>query len=97
MTDQHETPASHCPYCDNLLDMASGTDKDDPRQPSPGDASVCLHCAQVLIFDPLLTLRKPLPGELETKYQEAPGIESHLRRVQRLVRTTDRRSEGGHK
>jgi hypothetical protein len=52
--------------------------------PDPGDVTVCISCAQLLVFTDDLTLRAPMPGEVEM----TPAI----RRAQELVRRLDRRA-----
>jgi hypothetical protein len=58
--------------------------KDDTLQPSPGDLSVCLSCASVLVYDRDLVLRAwegPLPDELK----------DDIERSQSIIRSMDRR------
>jgi hypothetical protein len=52
--------------------------------PKPGDVSVCISCVQILVFTDELTLRAPMPGEIEP----TPA----LRRAQAAVRALDRRN-----
>lgn len=41
-----------CPICFNELDSATCVDSD--AKPMPGDLTVCLYCAELLVFDELL-------------------------------------------
>lgn len=51
-----KTPGAPCCCCGEILDMA-GTDE-GPYRPTPGDYTVCLYCATVLVFTETLALRK---------------------------------------
>lgn len=63
----------------------------DDAVPEAGAASVCISCASILVFDETLRLRKPYPGEIETAFAKDPIFVRDIRRVQRLVRSLDRR------
>lgn len=79
------TPECRCPWCGHQLDAAMAADPAKPdAAPKPGDASVCISCAQVLVFTDELTLRASMPGEIEP----TPA----LRRAQEAVRALDRRT-----
>jgi len=43
----HEQPPSHCVYCLCELDAAYSS---SARPPQPGDVSICIECAGILIF-----------------------------------------------
>jgi hypothetical protein len=75
-------PACHCPYCETRLDAATNLAK--VIMPKPGDISVCIQCAQILIFADDLTLRKPLPADKIT-------ITDEIKLYQQAVRMLDRR------
>lgn len=78
-------PECSCPWCHHKLDSAMAADPNEPdATPSPGDATVCISCAQILVVTDDLTLRASMPGEIE--------ITPELRRVQELVRRLDRRT-----
>lgn len=82
-------PYDTCPYCNHRLDAVSGvTEKggDDPGKPDPGSLSVCISCAQVLIFDDTMKLRKPAHNELKRIYREDPKAARVLRVVQKGIR-----------
>lgn len=79
----HKTrlPACRCPYCGTQLDAATKLDR--AIMPKPGDISVCIKCAQVLVFADDLMLRKPKPDEIE--------ITDEIKLYQQAVRFLDRR------
>lgn len=83
LRDTH-MPECRCPWCGHKLDSAMAADPADPdATPSPGDATVCISCAQILVFTPELTLRASMPGEIP--------MTPALRRAQQVVRALDRR------
>lgn len=53
----HKVPPSTCLNCGEDLDGAAGIC--GPERPSPGDVSICAHCANVAIFTDDLKLRTP--------------------------------------
>ncbi len=78
------TPVCRCPWCHHELDAAIAADPAEPDvAPSPGDVSVCISCAQILVFAEDLTLRASMPGEIE--------VTPTLWRAQEAVRRLDRR------
>lgn len=79
---QTRLPASQCPYCETKLDAA--TDLETVVMPKPGDISICIKCAQLLIFTDDLTLRKPIPADEIV-------ITDQIRLYQQAVRAIDRR------
>lgn len=58
------TPKNSCPSCGKTIDALSRL-KDDDIRPKPGDVTVCLDCAAVLVVNHDLTVRSPTPGELD--------------------------------
>jgi hypothetical protein len=79
------TPQCNCPWCGHRLDVAMAANPKEPdAAPAPGDASVCICCAQILVFADDLTLRASMPGEIE--------LTPELRRAQEVVRRLDRRT-----
>jgi serine protease inhibitor ecotin len=52
-------------------------------KPDPGDVTICIQCAQLLVFTGDLTLRAAKPGEIE--------MTPEIWRAQQLVRRLDRR------
>jgi hypothetical protein len=86
MTEQiHSTeiPATACPYCDYASDSAA--DLEGQETPSPEDFSICISCAQILIFADDLTLRKPTADEEKSARQI-----TDVRRYQAAVRAHNR-------
>lgn len=53
-----EMPGASCPYCGAQHNRASGV-----GQPSPGDASICIECTEVGVFDHQFSIRKPTEAE----------------------------------
>lgn len=51
----HELPGSPCPYCKKYLDLA--TQVGGVGGPAPGDFTVCIDCANPLVFCDDLSLR----------------------------------------
>ena len=77
-------PTSSCPYCQYILDGHLSIYPDDRDAiPSPGDVTVCISCASILVFDETLRVRAPRKGEVE--------VTPDLRRIQAAVREQDRR------
>ena len=86
------TPKSNCPFCLHKLDAAMSGDPAHPDvMPKPGDFSVCISCASILVFTDDLRLRAPNPGELETAFREDILLERAITRAQRAVQSIDRR------
>ena len=80
------TPKSPCPWCGHILDGAMAADPKNPdATPKPGDVSVCISCAQILVFNDDLTMRASMPGEIE--------VTPVMRRAQQAVRMLDRRQK----
>ena len=78
-------PECSCPFCGHRLDSAMAADPANPdAKPDPGDVTICISCAQILVFTDDLTLRASMPGEIE--------MTPEVRRVQELVRRLDRRT-----
>lgn len=46
----HSLPPSSCPTCGYVMDRATNA-TEESGFPDPGDFSVCLQCAAVLVFD----------------------------------------------
>lgn len=84
---------NRCPYCEARLDAASHTT--EKIAPKPGDLTVCMYCASVLVFDPLLVPSKPMPGEIEATFAKDKPFADEVRRIQRAVRALDRRDLRG--
>lgn len=56
------TPETICPTCGNVNDAATCVEGE--HSPSPGDVSVCLYCAAILIFTDELETRLPTEREM---------------------------------
>jgi hypothetical protein len=79
-----------CPWCEHRLDAATGTD-DEPHSPEPGDLSICIMCASILMFDQELIPQKISEDERRQILLEQPDLVEALDRAQRIVRLVDRR------
>lgn len=79
-----DIPETFCPFCDAYLDSA--TELGSKRRPSPGDLSVCLYCAEVLIFGATKNLRKPHVFELEAAYTQQRGLREQIALSQAAAR-----------
>ena len=79
----HRPPASPCPNCHKVLDGAANTQ--GTGGPQPGDATVCLYCATILLFDAETRLRLPAPDELEHMKGER-DLWRTLQRIQQAIR-----------
>jgi len=66
---------SRCPFCAYKLNGAAGmvAVESETAKPSPGDFSVCIECANVLIFDKDLSLRRPTYEEARES-RERPDV-----------------------
>jgi hypothetical protein len=60
----HRTAPDACPYCGHRVDAATTTPGARGTGPCPNDASICIACGSMLIYDDDLRLRRPDPGEL---------------------------------
>lgn len=81
---------TRCPWCEHRLDAATGTD-DEPHRPEPGDLSVCIMCASILMFDQELIPQKISEDERKLILLAQPDLVETLDRAQRSVRSIDRR------
>ena len=85
MVTHTKLPECKCPYCQYNLSAAS---HHSDALPSVGDLSVCIECAQLLVFDDDLMLRIPTQKEYQ-KYKNHQLI----KRYQDFVRKLDRRKQ----
>jgi phage FluMu protein Com len=53
-----------CPSCGTITDSDSVAFGEDAK-PSPGDVSICLYCAKLLVFGDDLNLKLPTNKQLE--------------------------------
>jgi hypothetical protein len=88
---EFRTKPSRCPYCDYLLDAAASASSPLEHPPQIGDYTICLSCAQPLIFGQRMRLRKPRVGELEAKKAFYPDLQRELDFYTEVVRDMDRR------
>jgi len=58
-------PESPCTSCGKILDAANAISEDGAGKPDPGDATVCLMCGHIMVFDDNLRLRDPTAAEQE--------------------------------
>lgn len=61
-TPSHQGPPAACPYCGAEIDGYTGVTGDEI--PDPGDPSVCVYCAGLLVFDLDRLPREPREDEL---------------------------------
>jgi uncharacterized OB-fold protein len=54
----YKIPESPCPNCGKVCDAATGD-----RDPNPGDASLCLYCGHLTVYDDALKMREPTDAE----------------------------------
>ena len=43
-------PGRYCPSCNNSLTVVAMPDGSDPMLPKAGDMTVCVYCAEVLVY-----------------------------------------------
>jgi hypothetical protein len=79
-----------CPYCGFKID-AAGTIDNAPVMPTPGDLTVCIQCAGVLMYDgPRLTIRQVPAQELMAIFAANPGYEAEFSRTLAAVKAFQR-------
>jgi len=61
------------------------------RGPIPGDFTICIHCAQPLIFLAGLQLGKPKPGEFEAVCRIHKKFGIKMRATIAIIRNLDRK------
>lgn len=71
LSEPKRVKENQCPYCNHLMDAISQIDGDS--LPNPGDASICIKCINISIFDENLNLRKPFPEE-DAAIKQSPDI-----------------------
>lgn len=67
-------PASQCPNCNALLDCATLPNQKHER-PQSGDFTICLHCAEILVFTETLQLRR---AEFKDFMEAPPTVHAML-------------------
>lgn len=63
-----------CPQCGTILDVHESLD-DPLSAPDPGDATICMHCGQLLVFTETPGVRFPRLQELE-HYLKDPRVQA---------------------
>lgn len=58
-----EIPAHRC-ICGNVMNRTTATVK--VRKPKDGDASICIKCAKIWVFNNDLTMREPSAADIES-------------------------------
>jgi hypothetical protein len=88
------TAPSACPHCGKLLDAVTS---EQPEPPEPGDVTVCLGCATVLLFDEGMQLVLPSPAALDEILAQAPRLIDYVQAVAKVLRkqAADRRQVKG--
>lgn len=59
MTNTTRLAADKCPHCGELIDVTTPSPGNPHAVPEPGDMSVCVTCAESVVFGDGLKLRKP--------------------------------------
>lgn len=62
LAEGQQTPPASCPNCGAVHNMAAAVDE-SARMPSPGDASICIKCGHLCVYDEHLDLRDPTGDE----------------------------------
>jgi len=89
----HRTEPTRCPYCGHTLDCASSEQGGD--KPEPGDVSICLGCAGLLVFGDDGRTRKPTGSETFAILMSAdwPTVDRMRKAAMRAIHE-DRRKKG---
>jgi hypothetical protein len=80
---------TRCPQCEYRLD-ASGRFGEDEGSPEKGDASVCLNCGQLLIYDADLRLQKATVRDIGELMAETPEAWATIEKAQMVIRQRGR-------
>jgi hypothetical protein len=73
-------PKASCPKCGYRMDRTSDPHGGDAR-PSEGDASVCLACGNVSVFNSDLSMRQPTAAEKELFDRDPQILEAQMARA----------------
>ncbi len=79
----------NCPSCGHRFDRATCV-VEEGAAPSPGDCTICIECAQALVFNDDLTVRKITPAEVRRLMTSQPDAWATIERAQQAVRTVQR-------
>jgi transcriptional regulator with XRE-family HTH domain len=86
---------AQCPWCEHPLDAATSVPADrEERNPEPGDLTVCLECASLLMFDQGLIPQKVSEDERRKILLEQPDLVKTIASAERAARSIDRRRGG---
>jgi len=77
-------PAHNCPVCNHILDAASHPEHDKP--PAPEDATICIKCATVLIYNADMSLRVAQQNEIDMC---GPGMPEIIRAIKEIHKTKE--------
>ena len=81
--DSVRTTQCKCPICWKKLDAATATQKG--TKPKAGDATVCICCGALLVFNDDLTVRLPTDEE-----NDIMRFDERVLKLQRMIRTRRR-------
>jgi hypothetical protein len=82
-------PEQQCPYCQWTLNTSWTPDTPESELPKEHDGSVCINCAEILIFDQDLRLRKPYGGEIERIMGVDPEYIKQLQALQARIKAVN--------
>lgn len=83
-TPEHDVTPNRCPNCTHILEEATGVTTDDA--PKPGDVTLCIYCAAVLVFTDDMMVRLPTEEESNEFANNA-----ELMHMQKIVKMEVRR------
>jgi hypothetical protein len=94
MFKEFVTPKAECAHCGYKIDRAANTVRNE--KPHPGDFTICMACAKVLVFNEDLKLRKPSPEETE-RANKNPWITQVRLAISNIVAgKLDKKKRAGH-
>lgn len=73
---QAQGPAALCPKCGEMID--GWTETGHGHKPKPGDASICVYCLSVLVFDATPKPVLPTP-EQAAEIEALPDVQKALK------------------
>jgi hypothetical protein len=79
----HVTKELKCPTCGNIMDRATCFHDSEAHPPKEGDISVCIKCADVMVFNKEGTMREATINDLLALDSSA---QMHLELAQRAIR-----------
>ena|SRR5260370_1331735 len=85
MPEDYPAPGTECPYCSYKFDLIGKLiEFGSPRPPYPGDITLCIQCANILVLDITLAPRRPTVSEW-SEVLGNPQQFFELKRIQRLI------------